>query len=436
MVRPGCETFVVTSSDASGASNSPQVTTRQRKPPGELTPRLVGAGVAVIVAIALGVLWWWVLGLYPTDADKRTNALLEAAKMSTGVLLGGAGIFTLYVTARRQHTQELELAQREAAHNHTVTAFEHTVADTEKSRKLAERIADSNERDAAARRVTELFAKAVEQLGSTAAAVRLGGLYALERLAQTNEDQRQTVINVICAYLRMPYDARTPRDLRRQLETGGHVAQRGDDRARTEEKQIRLAAQRILVDHIPTRGIADQPTSWGTFALDLTGAVLFELDLDGREVGPARFHDATFHGLTSFRSTVFTGPAEFNLAAFANHAMFHGAEFLDAADFYRTRFESVHRFRDSTFRSKARFDGAVFDGYTDLHRAHVTDGAQLSLKGTTLVFTPGPRSAWEVADPQFPAGWGVELTETDNKGTRFVTIGRMRAARPEPEATT
>lgn len=430
----------MTSSDVLGASKSPQVATRQRKPPGELTPRLVGAGIAMIVAIALGALWWWVLGLYPTDADKHTNALLEAAKMSTGVLLGGAGIFTLYVTARRQHTQELELAQRETAHNHTVTAFEQTVADTEKSRKLAERIADSNERDAAARRVTELFAKAVEQLGSTAAAVRLGGLYALERLAQTNEDQRQIVINVICAYLRMPYDARTPFDLQRQLETEGGVKQSGDDRVRSAEKQVRLAAQRILVDHMPTRGAVDQPASWGTFTLDLTGAVLFELDLDGREVGPARFRDATFHGFSSFRSTVFTGPAEFNVATFANYAMFQDAEFLDAANFYRTRFESVHRFRNSTFRSKARFDHAIFEGDIDLHAAHVTDDAQLSLRDAVLRFTPGPGSEWKTVDPQYPVGWGVKLTETDSEGTRLVTIGKVRpnqnGRRPETEAAT
>jgi hypothetical protein len=37
--------------------------------------------------------------------------------------------------------------------------------------------------DAVARRITELYGKAVEQLGSDKAPVRLGGLYALERLA-------------------------------------------------------------------------------------------------------------------------------------------------------------------------------------------------------------------------------------------------------------
>ena len=33
----------------------------------------------------------------------------------------------------------------------------------------------------------------------------MAGLYALERLGQDNPKLRQTVIDVICAYLRMPY---------------------------------------------------------------------------------------------------------------------------------------------------------------------------------------------------------------------------------------
>jgi hypothetical protein len=56
------------------------------------------------------------------------------------------------------------------------------------------------------RRITELYTKAVEQPGSDKAPVRLGGLYALERVAQDNPGQRQTIVDVICAYLRMPYD--------------------------------------------------------------------------------------------------------------------------------------------------------------------------------------------------------------------------------------
>ncbi len=68
--------------------------------------------------------------------------------------------------------------------------------------------ADSNERGAVARQVTELFAKAVEQLGCKAAPVRLGGLYALERLART---EAGPVSDCDQHILRLPQDAVRPR---------------------------------------------------------------------------------------------------------------------------------------------------------------------------------------------------------------------------------
>ena len=56
----------------------------------------------------------------------------------------------------------------------------------------------------------ELYAKAVEQLGHEKAPVRLGALYSLERLAQDKPERRQTIVNVICAYLRMPFPLTVP----------------------------------------------------------------------------------------------------------------------------------------------------------------------------------------------------------------------------------
>ena len=53
-------------------------------------------------------------------------------------------------------------------------------------------VAADTKHDLAERRITELYTKAVEQLGHEKAAVRLGGLYALERLAQNNPAHRQT----------------------------------------------------------------------------------------------------------------------------------------------------------------------------------------------------------------------------------------------------
>ncbi|MFI0411903.1 hypothetical protein [Actinomadura sp. 3N508] len=67
-----------------------------------------------------------------------------------------------------------------------------------------------DELDAAERRVTELYNVAAEQLGSDKATVRLTALYTLERLANDNERHRQTIVNIICAYLRLPAHALHP----------------------------------------------------------------------------------------------------------------------------------------------------------------------------------------------------------------------------------
>ena len=105
---------------------------------------------------------------------------------------------------------------------------------------------DLTDRDATERRITELYTKAVEQLGNDKAPVRLGGLYALERLAQDNPAQRQTIVNVICAYLRMPFAPEAPEARRRtpgrRVEPLAYMWQ--------QERQVRLTAQRILADHL------------------------------------------------------------------------------------------------------------------------------------------------------------------------------------------
>ena len=56
----------------------------------------------------------------------------------------------------------------------------------------------------------ELYAKAVEQLGHEKAPVRLGALYSLERLAEDKPERRQIIVDVICAYLRMPFSPTAP----------------------------------------------------------------------------------------------------------------------------------------------------------------------------------------------------------------------------------
>jgi hypothetical protein len=55
-------------------------------------------------------------------------------------------------------------------------------------------VAKATERDAREQRITELYTRAVDQLGNEKAPVRLGDLHALERLAQNTPEQRQTIV--------------------------------------------------------------------------------------------------------------------------------------------------------------------------------------------------------------------------------------------------
>jgi hypothetical protein len=50
--------------------------------------------------------------------------------------------------------------------------------------------------------ITERFTRAIDQLGSAHLDVRLGGLYALERIARDSPDDRATIGEVLTAYIR------------------------------------------------------------------------------------------------------------------------------------------------------------------------------------------------------------------------------------------
>jgi hypothetical protein len=185
------------------------------------------AAAAAVVIVAVGVtMWLYAIAGGAKPGTDRANARLDAVR--TG-LAAGAGIGAaagLMLAFRRQHHQEIAT--------------------------------DLTDRDATERRITELYTKAVEQLGSDKAPVRLGGLYALERLAQDNHAHRQTIVNVICAYLRMPFSATAPASTPGPkaaeapelpaTETETRTGQIGD--TWQQERQVRLTAQRILAEHL------------------------------------------------------------------------------------------------------------------------------------------------------------------------------------------
>ncbi|MGW4109439.1 pentapeptide repeat-containing protein [Actinosynnema sp. NPDC004786] len=315
---------------------------------------VVGAGVATALLLAYG---------NGTEADR---ARLDAIRTAGTIVVGTGGAAALWLAARRQQAAEIALRQKDVDQAH-------------------------QEQDATERRVTELYTKAVEQLGSEKAPVRLGGMYALERLAQNVPDQRQTVVNVLCSYLRMPFQPPVAPDLvstasaavdalmaapqwdkQATGEQAGPIVDRAENEGRMQEREVRLTAQRIITKHLHPGDDADRParTFWEDIDLDLAGATLTAFDLGGCHVRVARFSEATFEGDAGFRGTTFGDTAVFQRATFKADAVFHGATFMKDAVFDGVAFEKAAVFGRAVFGNAAWFGGvrfgkvAWFDGVT------------------------------------------------------------------------
>jgi Pentapeptide repeats (9 copies) len=218
--------------------------------------------------------------------------------------------------------------------------------------------------DATERHITELYAAAVGQLGSDQASIRSSGLYALELLAQDNPAHRQATVNVICAYLRMPFSPVAPASMlepgagegRKEPDAESGTGTAGMGETWQQERRVRLTAQHILAAHLrdaraKDHQSTDSPSSpfWNDICLDLTGATLIDFNLVNGVMADADFHRAAFAGDTLFSGAAFSGDARFGGAAFNGDALFD-----------RTTFGGDASFREAAFRGDALFDEAAF----------------------------------------------------------------------------
>ncbi len=313
----------------------------------------VGGAVALLVVMTSVA--FLVLGLPGVEhkAQLTIADLFDLLKLAFAVVAGLGGVVALVMAYRRQRVAEAANRLAEAANRLAEATQEHRRSVDAATQAHQERTAADARLDAAERRITDLYAKAADQLGSAKAPVRLAGLYALERLAQGNPEHRQTVVNLLCAYLRMPWEPGTPE-------------------AR-EEREVRSTAQRVLAAHL--RGPADGPAPaglWPGIALDLTEATLVDLDFQEVQVrgpgfagaafhGTTRFDRATFHDRGKFERATFHGPAGFQHAAFERGAVFTGAALHGLTHFHGTRFARRVDFTGASFHDGASFSGAAFE---------------------------------------------------------------------------
>lgn len=427
------------------------------------TIALISAGILVLTVGVVIALWW--PGTAGLSGQALVTARFDALRTGLSIGIGSGGIFALYLAWRRQHATEVGLIQKERDQADVARAYE-----------LQRDVAEHTRLDAEARRVTELYIKASEQLGSDKAPVRLAGLYTLERLGQDNPDQRPTIASLWCSYLRMPYippvsevrrsPAGVPRPLLRNPRR--HVGiQRPDPAATTPsdlaaarieafmEYDVRLSVQRMLAKHLRPQPDSDDrphPHYWSEIPdLDLSKATLIDLDLSSCVLpamhmdratftGPARFSgarfsalawfdDATFERGASFDGVTFDQTAWFGGARFGGGATFHDAKFGRGGVFAEATFEDYAWFHRATFGSGASFGSTTFHGEAEFGSARFDDeavfrsarfGGNIRFESAVFVSTATCNDAWawfvgEVgAQSTWPPGWRCVVIETTN----------------------
>ncbi|MDT5210175.1 MAG: hypothetical protein QOF67_2590, partial [Mycobacterium sp.] len=196
------------------------------------------------------------------------------------------------------------------------------------------------------------FGAASAQLGDSDTAVRIAGVYAMAAAADESPvfARRQQCIDVLCGYLRLPYDPDAGgNNLSEFVSTttwsatppAVNIEETRRQTVRQNDREVRDTIGRVLSQRLS--GTAD--TSWSGNDFDLTGVLFEDAWFAGARFGGRHvwFDGAVFSGLnTSFEDV------EFN----AEVVSFDGASF-----------ESDATFAGSTFRARSTsFDGATFTG--------------------------------------------------------------------------
>jgi len=340
-----------------------ELRTENRPTEGEIPSSWVYWSAGIGLALALLIIL--VADVIPLPRHVHHLDIADAFNIAWKVALLPPGVVTARIAIDR-----INLSKRE--HHHAV------------------QVARNSEFDATQRRITELSAKASDQLGSDKATVRIGGLTDLERLGQNNPDLRQTVIDRICAYLQMAYVMPTREheddQPKANLASQAVVTQDGGHEARQEMK-VRLTAQRILIRHTKWPQSDTQPPDifWPGVALDLSDATLIDLDMSYCRIAAADFAGTRFLGNSAFDRMMINRYTNFGDARFEDNTSFRGVTFSGGVSFRATSFGGGASFNGTSFSGDAAFIGAAFSGRRGASFRSVTFGAAAAFISATFI---------------------------------------------------
>jgi hypothetical protein len=266
--------------------------------------------IALAGALLTASVAWW-LGRRNAKAAERSAAAAEtnAKTAQAAQEVAEYNKHTAEASSRAALDSAAAAKESAAAATRNAESSNRSSAASEKSAHAAQEAVGLNRETAAgvAQRahqdaLEKRYQAAADQLGHTRAAVRLAGAYAMARLADDWTVRRQECVDVLCAYLRMPWS-----DAERSA-------------ADESDTQLRRTILRLISAHLLD---ADDANSWCDLRFDLSRARLVDFDM----------RDIVFRRRPIFAKAVFEGRT-YLFARFLAGADLSNCEFSGRASLY------------------------------------------------------------------------------------------------------
>lgn len=224
------------------------------------------------------------------------------------------------------------------------------------------------------------FLKAVELLDSANSYTRLGGVHALVALADeyladeslSAEEKRtegQRIVDVLCAYIRSPFELVFRYDELSQDKPSPHGVYRNNHQDfymhRAEllaEAKVRQQALREIhhrLRHFPQRdrrGYVEG--SWSGFEYDFSNSIFFY---------PVDMKDSWYQNSVVFSGCTYYDSAEFSGSTYERNAYFCDSTYYDWVLFNDSTYCGDAQWSGSTYHDSARFSWSVYYGEVSFH---------------------------------------------------------------------
>ena len=230
----------------------------------------------------------------------------------------------------------------------------------------------------------ERYTKAVEQLGSKEAPVRLGGVYTLvglvdEWLEEKNLEyserlkEGQVIINNLCAYIRFPFTLASYYDeLSEDNPSSDGIYKDNQQKFYTDkaefksEADIRLSIIKEIHDRLQSPD-KNTPGTWSGFEYDFSGSTFFyPIDLTNSYYKkPVNFSGSTYQDEVRFDGSVYKDEADFGSSIYKSWATFDGSTYTGWVGFNCSTYQSWADFSNSTCQSEVYFSDSTYKGKAD-----------------------------------------------------------------------